>query len=616
MWPFEPSSTGLSLIAIGATTAALSALATRLYVALARAARLVAPKDLWHDRPVAQSGGVALWVLIAAAAYALGLHRDWTTATVLAAGGALALLGFADDRRPLQPNAKLIVQLAVSVALVMCVPHAAAARLHLGLAAPIVFVWLVGQSNAINLLDNMDGMCPALLGTAAAGVSVFQAENGLLPIAELNAVISGACFGFLLWNRRPARVFLGDTGSLSLGLVVAFGAMYGSWIGPAASLRRLAIPPLLLVVPLLNTFFVIVTRYDAGVPVSRGLADHLNYRLVAYGFPMRRSIAILCMVSALGGALAFAHWSLPWIVWSALVALFGLALVYFAVFLSQADVGDMYARLKVPRSDPPVSAYRTQRRRAFEILSDATVASAACFLSFQLRFEGDLSSVQQSNLGLSLPVVILSAIVAQWACGSYQVFWKYIGVTEAVGIAKASALSGIALFVATRLPSFQQYPRSMFALFPMTFFLLATGYRVSLRMMHEWRRSQVERTDTDKGHRVLIVGAGDAGELALRDMRNGVGASWSACGFLDDDPHKVGLRIHGVPVLASTAALAKVAKELGVRQVVLAMPSAPADKRRSIVRACEEHGISIRVFEVGGALRAPDVPSTAATTLP
>jgi UDP-GlcNAc:undecaprenyl-phosphate GlcNAc-1-phosphate transferase len=611
-----PSSPNLALIAIAAAAGIASAAATRVYIAFARSVRMVAPKDIWHDQPVAQSGGIAIWVVVAAAAAALGLYQDPTIVAVLLAGLAVAALGFVDDRRPLQPNAKLIVQLAVSVWLVMSVPHGAAAHLHLALAAPIAFVWLVGQSNAINLLDNMDGMCPALLGVTAAGVALVQAAGGLTYIAEVNAVISGACFGFLLWNRKPARVFLGDTGSLSLGLVVAFGAMHESWIGPGASLTRLAMPPLLVVVPLLNTLLVLVTRYDAGVPVSRGLADHANYRLIAHGFSMRRSIGILCIIAAAGAVLARLFWTLPWVVWSAVVALFGLALAYFAVFLSQADVREMYARLNVPRSDPPAALYRSQRRRAFEILSDATVASAACFLSFQIRFEGDLVPVQQSNLALSVPVVILSAIVGQWACGSYRVFWKYIGFTEAVGIAKSSVVAGLALVLATLLPAYHEFPRSIFVLFPMVFFLLATGYRVSLRMMHDWRRSQTGRDDPAKRHRVLIVGAGDAGELALRDLHNGVVGSWSPCGFLDDDPYKIGLRIHGVAVLAPTTALAKIADELGVRQVVLAMPSAPAEKRRSIMRTCEEHGIAVREFQVGTGSPMVDTPAPATTTLP
>jgi len=593
-WPV-----GLTLIALGLGTAVISAVVTRAYIALARPLRLLAPSDPWHDQPVAQSGGVALWVVLLGASCALGLYRDLTTAAVVLSGLVLATVGFVDDRRPLQPNTKLIAQIVVSVALVMMVPNSAAAHLNLAIAMPIAFVWLVGQSNAVNLLDNMDGMCPAILGVIAAGVALVQSRAELTPLGELSAVLSGASFGFLIWNRKPARVFLGDAGSLSLGFVVAFVAMYGAWIGPGSALRCLPIPVLLLAVPLLNIALVVITRYDAGVPVSRGLADHANYRLMAHGFGMRRSVAILCVVAGLGAGVARMYWLSPWTEWFVVVALFSLSLVYFAIFLSHADVREMYARLHVPRHDAPAVLYRTQRRRAFEILTDATLASAASFLSFQLRFDGDLPGGQQSNLVRSLPVVIVAAIGAQWVCGSYRVFWKYIGTAETIGIAKASALAGVVLTASTWLPVFEYFPRSIRVLFPMIFFLLATGYRVSLRQMHEWRRSQLERDASDPSRRVLIVGAGDAGELALRDLRNGHGGPWMAQGFLDDDPHKIGLRIHGVAVLAPTSVVADLAGELGIKQVVLAMPSAPADKRRSIIRVCEERGITVRVFHVG-----------------
>jgi UDP-GlcNAc:undecaprenyl-phosphate/decaprenyl-phosphate GlcNAc-1-phosphate transferase len=614
---FQTWPVGLTLIALGVGAAVASVLVTRLYIAVARRTRFVARSDPWHDEPVAQSGGVALWVVLLGASFALGLYRDPTTAAVIVSGLVLAGVGLVDDRRPLQPNTKFIAQLAVAVALVMLVPNAAVAHLSLGIAMPIAFVWLVGQSNAVNLLDNMDGMCPAILGVMAAGVTVIQSIGGLTPLGELSAVVSGVSFGFLVWNRKPARVFLGDTGSISLGFVIAFAAMYGAWIGPGSSLQCLPIPALLLAVPLLNIALVVITRYDAGVPVSRGLADHANYRLMAHGFGMRQSVAILCGMAIAGAGVARLYWLSPWAGWMVIVALFALSLTYFAIFLSHADVKGMYSRLNVPLNEAPVALYRMQRRRAFEILTDATLASAACFFGFHLRFDGELSTMQQSNLVRSLPVVVLAAIVAQWVCGSYRVFWKYMGATEAVGIAKASALAAVVLSAATWLPLFEQFPRSIRFLFPMIFFLLATGYRVSLRQMHEWRRSQAERGGSNAGLRVLIVGAGDAGELALRDLRNGQGGPWSARGFLDDDPQKIGLRIHGVTVLAPTSAVAELASEFGIQQVVLAMPSAPLEKRRSIIRVCEERGITVRVFHVGSVPPIADVTTaTQAASLP
>lgn len=596
------------LLATGSVAAIASALVTRAYIALARGVGLAAPKDVWHDQPVAHSGGWAICLVVGVAAGALGLYRSPVTGPALLIAGALALFGFVDDRRPLQPNTKLLGQLVGSVALITLAPHAY--PFHVVLLMPIACLWLVGQSNAVNLMDNMDGMCPALVGVSALGIAAFQARRGPPELAVLAAVLAGASVGFLVWNRKPARVFLGDTGSLPLGFLLAYAAMYGSWIGAGASISRLALPPLLLAVPLLNTAFVVVTRYDAGVPVSRGLADHANYRLVAHGFTVNQAILFLCVISLGGTLLACVFGAWPWGVWLAITALFALALVYFGVFLSHANVTEMYAKLNVPWRENLAGAYRTQRRRVFEILSDATVASAAYFLAFQLRFDGPLNTAQQSNLVRGVPVVILAATGAQWISGLYRVFWKYIGTVEALAIVRSSVIASAVLYLATRLPFFDDYPRSIYFLFGMLFLMLAMGYRVSVKTMHGWRRARAEKATALGGRRVLIVGAGDAGELALRDLRNGGGGS--VCGFLDDDPEKFGLRIHGVPVLGATTILVEMALALQIEEVVVAIPKAPLEKRNWVAQACMDQGIAFReVYQISAS-----IPVLAAPTKP
>jgi FlaA1/EpsC-like NDP-sugar epimerase len=286
---------------------------------------------------------------------------------------------------------------------------------------------------------------------------------------------------------------------------------------------------------------------------------------------------------------------LPIGVWLCALALLALVLAYFAIFLSHADVESAYAKLHVPRFAATTKPYLTQRRRLFELMSDATVASAAYYLAFQLRFDANLSVPQERNLVRGVPVVILAAVGAQWLFGLYRVFWKYIGATEVIAIAKSACLAAFILFVMTHFSLFGYYPRSIYILFGILFFLLATGYRASLRLMHEWRKS----SSGGNGRRVLIIGAGDAGELALRDLRNRRREELpTVCGFLDDDPQKIGLRIHGVAVLAPTTAIATLAAELRVQDVVLAMPAAPTEVRRRIARLCADNGIRVRLFQM------------------
>jgi FlaA1/EpsC-like NDP-sugar epimerase len=133
--------------------------------------------------------------------------------------------------------------------------------------------------------------------------------------------------------------------------------------------------------------------------------------------------------------------------------------------------------------------------------------------------------------------------------------------------------------------------------------MLAVGYRVSVRAMHEWREARMENGAVASGRRVLIVGAGDLGELALRDLRS-TGAG-RACGFLDDDAEKIGLRIHGVPVLAPTKALVEMVATLQVHEVIVAMPRAAVERRDWVVQVCADRHIMIREFQAQASLPAP-----------
>ena len=184
--------------------------------------------------------------------------------------------------------------------------RAAPSPFHIAILMPITCLWLVGQSNAINLLDNMDGMCPAIAGTSAVGIAAVQAQNGANGPMTFAIVIAGACFGLPVWNRRPARVFLGDNGFAGAGQRYWHSSRRRApGEEKAPPWGRGALPILLLSVPLLNTIFVMITRHDAGVPVSRGLADHSNYRLVAHGFGPNQAVLIRCGVAAASALTAF-----------------------------------------------------------------------------------------------------------------------------------------------------------------------------------------------------------------------------------------------------------------------------------------------------------------------
>jgi UDP-GlcNAc:undecaprenyl-phosphate GlcNAc-1-phosphate transferase len=600
------------LILVLAGAALAGALATRGHIAVARRFGLVAPKDPWHEEPPAQSAGVAVWIVVVVGVFALGLWRHPSAFTILLAALVLAVVGWVDDRRALQPTTKLMLQLTVTLGLIAS-SFGQDSRLHLALTLPLAVVWLVGQSNAVNLLDNMDGCGATVLTVSGLSVAVLQLFAGNVQLACFALLIAGASVGFLLFNLRPARAFLGDTGSLSLGFALAAIALQGSWVGEGARLARLALPPLAMIVPILNTAFVVMTRFDAGVPVSRGLADHVNYRLVAHGWSVERALVAVGIVGALGGVLAASWWLMPLPVWGGFSALSALGIVYFAIFLSHADVNDMYRRFGIPFKPPRTSDYRLARRRAFELLSDVVVASSAFFFAFELRFEGDVPQSQQLNLIRGLPPVVVVCLLAIWTSGVYRSFWKYVGVEEIMRLARASAVVAAVMFGARLLPFFDSFPRSVCILCPLLFGVFAASYRLSLRLMHEARhRAQGAAASL---HKAILVGAGDAGVLALKDLR---GSELSPVGFLDDDPAKIGLEIRGMPVLGPTAALATIARALGASVAVVSMPSAPKEKIDFLLRAASSAGLEVRVFTpshmepVSGHLLALPEPESAA----
>jgi UDP-GlcNAc:undecaprenyl-phosphate GlcNAc-1-phosphate transferase len=606
--------TVLSLIATFGVAAIASVVVTRAHIAIAPKVGLVAPPDPWHEVRPAQSGGLAMIAVVIAGAVALGLLEDGLVVRVLVATVALTIVGFVDDRRPLQPTAKLILQVVVSVAL-LASTFGDHPRVHLALTLPLTVVWLVGQSNAVNLLDNMDGCGPMVLTVSGLATAALQFMVGSESLATLAALIAGTSAGFFWLNRRPARVFMGDTGSLSLGFALAAIAVNGSWLGEGARLSRTFLPPLVMLLPLFNTAFVVITRFDAGVPVSRGLADHINYRLVGHGMSIGRALATLAGLGLVGGLVAIAWWWVPLPVWGALTALLGLGLAYFAVFLSHADVNEFYRRLGISLPAPRTAEYRIARRRAFELLTDVIVASTAYFFAFQLRFEGMVPAEQEKHLLGGLPVAVVACLTTVWGTGLYRSFWKYVGLEELIRIVKACAILGTAMFGVRLLPGFDDYPRSICILFPLLFGVLAASYRVSLRLMHE-ARQRAKGLSTRK--KALIVGAGDAGVLALREMRAETSTLWPI-GFIDDDPAKLGREIHGLAVLGSTEVVDRIAAAIGAPVVVIAMPSARREKIEAVTRACNRRGVEVQVFKAGlfpSRAEAPVLPTPQPESLP
>jgi UDP-GlcNAc:undecaprenyl-phosphate GlcNAc-1-phosphate transferase len=228
---------------------------------------------------------------------------------VLLAGAFALAAGVADDVLRLSPKVKLALQLAAAGLAcagglrVEAVANPFGPAIPLGgLSLPFTLLFLVGAMNAMNLIDGLDGLAGGIAATAACAAVMVALRRGDVVLAVLGAATAGACLGFLRHNLRPGRIFMGDGGSLFLGLVLAAGSIPEA--GEATRGVDLLAPVVALGVPILDTALAIARRAARGTPLFAGDRDHLHHRLVAAGFPPRRAALALVALSAVHGAVA------------------------------------------------------------------------------------------------------------------------------------------------------------------------------------------------------------------------------------------------------------------------------------------------------------------------
>lgn len=292
------------LIGLGAMAIALAVTPAARWVAL-RIGMVdhPAPRKL-HARPVPLLGGLALYLAVLLALVILedryNLHQ---LAGVLLGATAISFLGIWDDRWGLRPLIKLAGQGVIAGA-VMATGVTIGLFPWPALNALITLLWLVGITNAFNLIDNMDGLSGGIGAVGAAFFLLLAALNGQYLVGALAAAVLGACLGFLRYNFNPASIFMGDTGSLFLGFLMAVLGIKLRFPNNVAFVTWM-VPVLVLGVPIFDTVLVVFSRLRRGLnPLTTPGKDHLSHRLVRAGLTHREAVLTLYLVQVALGVLA------------------------------------------------------------------------------------------------------------------------------------------------------------------------------------------------------------------------------------------------------------------------------------------------------------------------
>jgi len=260
-----------------------------------------APRKL-HRRPIPLMGGVAIWIAVLAGLLVYPDRFELRQLGGLVLGATwISFWGLWDDHRPLGAAVKLAGQVVALVPLLLT-GVVVALPVEPWVNLVLTSVWVLGITNAMNLLDNMDGLASGVGAVGAAWFLLLATLNGQFLVGALAAALVGACLGFLLQNFDPARIFMGDAGSLFLGFLLAClgiklrfptNVPWVTWM----------VPILVLAVPLFDTTLVVVTRLRRGRnPFTTPGRDHLSHRLVELGWTRRESVLLLYLAGcALGG---------------------------------------------------------------------------------------------------------------------------------------------------------------------------------------------------------------------------------------------------------------------------------------------------------------------------
>jgi UDP-GlcNAc:undecaprenyl-phosphate GlcNAc-1-phosphate transferase len=549
--------------------------------------------DRWHQKPTALFGGVGIFWAFAIPFAVLNEH-DRGLLFLMAGATTVFVLGIVDDLYPVQPYVKLLVQIVAAG----LATYGAFVPVH-GMTLfliPLAIFGLVALTNAFNLLDNMDGLSAGIACITSFFLFLVSYTMQNWMVALCAAVLCGATLGFLFYNFNPATIFMGDSGSMFLGFALAALTMKGNWEQATNLLLMVLTPLLILAVPIFDTTFVTLVRWMNGKAISQGGRDHTSHRLVAFGLSERKAVVLFYSISIVCGSIAFLGVQFDVLLLSLLGILIVIGISSFGIFLNHIVVygteGEPRIRAAADRG-VVLDIFLMHKRRIFEVMVDSVLIGVAYATSFVIRFDGDIPPQHLRVLAESLPLILSLKLVVFAAFGLYSGVWRYAGVWDILAIFKAVTLSSVISVAAmTMLFRFELFPRTVFAVDWMLLLLLVSGVRVLIRGIHE---SLFSLSDT-KGKRVVIVGAGDAGEMVLRELRKNARIGYLPVGFFDDDPEKQGRRIHGVPVLGGRDKIVELVEQLQIDQIMVAIPSAKAESLEGIVRICASIGLPVTVM--------------------
>ena len=582
-----------------ATTSALVAFTIRLcrkrgWVAKPRS-------DRWHKGTPAFFGGVPIWcgfMLTALALLPFSYHLLWK---VIAIAAAVFLLGVSDDIFHFRAGPKFVVQVSAALLVLNC-----------GLFYPwrdsilvngvFSVLWIVGITNAFNLLDNMDGLSAGVALISALYLCSFFFGRAPQGSALLVTILAGSIGGFLVFNFYPAKIFMGDGGSLFIGFLLATVSLFG--ITHVSGVPGLVLAPItVLAVPLLDTFAVSITRRLRGQPVSVGGTDHSSHRLVRLGLRERDAVLLLYGLTAASGAVALL---LRGFLYPQAVGLIAFWFLFLAVFGIHLFRNDLSGQPHTGNAEKSRSLSRILSQDALVFLLDPVVLSISYYLAYFFRFGRSVLPGDAALFLRSWPLILGIKFLSLYFSRVYSHSWWRGSVSDVYALGRATVIGEIISVLAlVAWYRFAGFSRFVFALD----FLLSWWLLFALRKSASFFRDSLAqlRWPTQSQPPVFVLGTSEHAEIALRYLR---GKELRCAGLIDmNGGADLGRRVWGMQVVGHWNELPDLAARYGVQQIILPENEPIPCSEQEFLNRC--HREQIHIVKLG--LYSVSVKSAAAS---
>lgn len=562
----------------------------------------------WHKQPTALLGGIAIYIGVSISYLYMAdfatilphlgrnsnsFHLPSVAAVIWLGTTLLFILGLLDDFIHIKPHSKLIGQI-----LVASLAAFLGFRLHwftsLTIDTIVTMAWIIGITNAFNLLDNMDGLC-AGIGMIAAFYLAFLFAGVSTETGRMALGLAAVLAAFLIYNFNPASIFMGDSGSLLIGFNLAMLSLFFADVGAANRLSTYVTPVMLLMVAIFDTTLVTLIRILSGRKASVGGKDHASHRLVLMGFSERGSVLFLYGIGAISGLSAVFVNRSDTLTSPVVIVPVILSLLLMGIYLAQIRVyPEKEFSLLRDRVYTPILMELTYKKQLLLVVLDFCLITFAYYLSYRLRFDVGQFGYYFKIFLRSFPAVIVCKFAAFFAIGVYRGIWRYMSTDDVFLYLKASFIgSALAIVAVTYIYRFKDFSKGIFFID----WLLVTGLLLVSRGSFRFFVEIIQRK-TLKGESVLIYGAGRGGEILLREILNNKKHKIKPVGFIDDDNLKTGKKLMGYPVLGTCQDLDALIKQHRIDGILVSFHEISNSNYDSLKEFGRVNNIFLRRFSI------------------